>query len=280
MSRSHPESISPTAHYTGYVWVANGHSDEAFATGAGRLMYRVLRGPNAAAHAIGLPSLDGMLLARHRLIDLRLHRAIDAGEISQVIELACGLSPRGWRFRTRYGRALTYVEADLAGMIRRKRGILARLGGETADHYLLELDALADGGSSSLEALCARLDPARGTAILTEGLVNYFDRGTVEAMWERFSRALGRFSHGLYLTDIVLGDAGGPLVDAFRVLLGALVRGRLHLHYADASAVEAALHGAGFDAIALDPRAFALELPELELAGAGRVKIVEAKPRR
>src|SRR5690242_18701537 len=97
------ERISPTAHYTGYVWYAHGQSDDAFATPAGRLMYRALRAPNAAAHAIGLPTLEGMLLARHRLIDLRLTQAIDAGEIAQVIEVAAGLSPRGWRFRKRYG---------------------------------------------------------------------------------------------------------------------------------------------------------------------------------
>src|SRR6185369_4956604 len=105
------ENISPTAHYTGYVWFAHGHSHRAFATRAGLLMYQALRGPNAAAHALGMPTLEGMLLARHRLIDLRLQQAIDAGEVSQIVEVACGLSPRGWRFRQRYGEAITYVEA-------------------------------------------------------------------------------------------------------------------------------------------------------------------------
>src|SRR6185436_8314170 len=138
MSRPHPETISPTAHYTGYVWFAHGHSHEAFATRTGRLMYRALRGANVAAHAVGLPTLEGMLLARHRLIDLRLAHAIDSGEISQVIEVAAGLSPRGWRFRTRYGDKLTYVEADLPAMIANKRRVLAELGGETPNHRTVE----------------------------------------------------------------------------------------------------------------------------------------------
>ena len=43
MSRLHPETISPTAHYTGYVWFAHGQSHEAFATRTGRLMYQALR---------------------------------------------------------------------------------------------------------------------------------------------------------------------------------------------------------------------------------------------
>src|SRR5690349_24717114 len=94
MSRSRPASISPTAHYTGYVWFAHGQSHEAFATRTGRFMYRTLRAPNLLAHRIHLPTLEGMLLARHRVIDLRLAQAIDAGEVEQIIEIACGLSPR------------------------------------------------------------------------------------------------------------------------------------------------------------------------------------------
>src|SRR5262245_45004489 len=142
MSRVPSASISPTAHYTGYVWFAHGHSHEAFATRRGRLMYQALRGANLAAHAVGLPTLEGMLLARHHLIDLRLAQAIDAGEISQVIEIATGLSPRGWRFRTRYGERIAYVETDLPGMIESKRRMLAALGGEVAHHRTAELDAL------------------------------------------------------------------------------------------------------------------------------------------
>src|SRR2546423_6101680 len=119
------EQISPTAHYTGYVWFAHGHSHEAFATRTGRLMYQALRAPNVAAHALGLPTLEGMLLARHRLIDLRLQQAIDAGEISQVIEVACGLSPRGWRFRPKYGE-LPYIEARPPRQLAPKPGGLAQ----------------------------------------------------------------------------------------------------------------------------------------------------------
>ncbi|HEY6039541.1 MAG TPA: class I SAM-dependent methyltransferase [Kofleriaceae bacterium] len=281
MTRARPEQISPTAHYTGYVWFAHGQSHEAFATRQGRLMYRVLRAPNLAAHATGLPSLEGMLLARHRLIDLRLAQAIDAGEVSQIIEVACGLSPRGWRFRSRYGDRITYVEADLPGMLANKRQVLAELGGETAHHYTREIDALADAGPTSIAALCGELDPARGTAIITEGLINYFDRSTITAMWQRFARALSPFPKGIYLSDIIVEEANhGAMVHAFSWLVAAFVRGRTHIHFHDAVAVESALDEAGFDGVALDPRDFSDELPDLEPAGAGRVKIIEALARQ
>ncbi len=206
MSRPHPETISPTAHYTGYVWYAHGHSHEAFATRRGRLMYQALRAPNVAAHALGLPTLEGLLLARHRLIDLRLQQAIEAGEVTQIVEIAAGLSPRGWRFARRYGDALTYIEADLPGMLANKRAILARLGGETPHHRTVEIDALADSGATSIEAVCGALDGTRGTAIITEGLLNYFDREHVLGIWRRIAHALARFPRALYLSDLNLAD--------------------------------------------------------------------------
>ena len=277
MSRANPQTISPTAHYTGYVWFAHGKSHEAFATRTGRLMYQALRAPNVVAHKAHLPTLEGMLLARHRLIDLRLEQAIDAGEITQIVEVAAGLSPRGWRFRNRYGSAITYVEADLPGMLARKRHILAELGGETATHRTIEIDALTDTGPTSIAAICDTLDPIRGTAIVTEGLINYFDLATTRAMWRRFAAALARFPKNLYLSDLIVREGNtGPLVTGFSWLLSAFVRGRVHLHFDTAADAEQALVEDGFEGIAHDPRDFAHELPDMELEGAGRVRIIEA----
>lgn len=280
MARAHPELISPTAHYTGYVWFAHGQSHEAFATRKGRLLWLSLRGANLAATTLGRPSLDGMLLARHRLIDLRLAQAIEAGEVTQVIEVACGLSPRGWRFRSRYGNRITYVEADLPGMLANKQRVLAALGGETDHHYTTEVDALAETGPTSIGAIAGRLDPARGTAIITEGLINYFDRPTVLAMWDRFARALAPFPKGLYYSDIIVEEANrGAVIHAFSWVLSAFVRGRVHVHFADGLEVERELERTGFEGVVLDPRDFTDELPDLEVAGAARVKIIEALAR-
>ena len=55
MAREHPETISPTAHYTGYVWFAHGQSHEAFATPQGKVMYHAL---HATTHLLG-PQLSG-----------------------------------------------------------------------------------------------------------------------------------------------------------------------------------------------------------------------------
>ncbi|MFO0614752.1 MAG: class I SAM-dependent methyltransferase [Polyangiaceae bacterium] len=240
------DRISPTAHYTGYTWLAHGLSAPAFATPQGRLFYRALLPANRALAALGQPNLEGLLLARHRLIDALLARAIERGVIGQVIEIACGLSPRGHRFAAKYGPALTYVEADLPAMAARKRALLARLGAGSSQHRVVDVDATLDDGPASLSAIADGLDRDRGVAIVTEGLLNYFPTAAVTSMWRRFAAALGRFPRGLYLADLHTRDATGPTERLFAGLLGAFVRGRVHFHFDDADRARDALVGAGF----------------------------------
>jgi O-methyltransferase involved in polyketide biosynthesis len=107
------EAISPTAHYTGYVWARNGLSHPELASTEGRILFDALWPTMAVTGRLTGYSLEPYLLARHRAIDALLARAIEGGEVGQAIEVACGLSPRGWRFVNRYPD-LTHVEADLA----------------------------------------------------------------------------------------------------------------------------------------------------------------------
>jgi O-methyltransferase involved in polyketide biosynthesis len=251
MARSEESSgaISPTAHYTGETWVRNGLSHPGLATWQGRLFHGTLAVPNAVSRLLGGPSLDGLLLARHRIIDALLDDRIQGG-VSQVIEVACGMSPRGWRFSERYGDELTYVEADLPAMARRKRQALAQIGSLGDRHRVADLDALRDGGPESLEALVESLDPARGLVIVTEGLLTYFDDATVEALWARLAKALRPFATGVYLADLRIGRSGLS-ERAFELLLGAFVRGSVHAYPGDDASTEAALRTAGFEEASL-----------------------------
>jgi len=242
--------ISPTAHFTGYVWYRNGLGDPALRTRTGQLLVAAFAPIDRAARLAGGPALEDMLLGRHLAIDERLEQAIERGQVEQVIEVAAGLSPRGLRFTRRHGDRLRYVEGDLPAMARRKREALARTDGPAgSNHLVVEIDALADDGPGSLAGVAARhLDPGRGLAIITEGLLNYFDRAAVEGMWARFARVLSRHRHGLYLSDLHLAEDMERVrgARAFAALLSLFARGRVHVHYGDSGAAGRALLAAGF----------------------------------
>jgi O-methyltransferase involved in polyketide biosynthesis len=272
------ENVSPTAHYTGYVWARNGMSHPAFVTNEGRLLYSALLPWNTASKLSRGPTLEGFLLARHRLIDHLLAAAIDDGRITQVVEVAAGLSPRGWDFARRYGDRIIYVETDLPGMVARKRRILTRIDSLSDHHQIVELNALADDGPNSLGSLATTLDAAKGTAIITEGLLNYFDRDEVVGMWGRFARALTGFADGLYLSDLHLqGEANPTLTWAFSLGLSAFVRGRVHLHFRDVEDAATTLRTSGFASAVLHrPTDFAAVIGPKADPAARLVRVIEA----
>src|SRR3954447_20698064 len=158
-------AIGPTAHYTGHVWARNGLSHPALATTQGRALYLAAAGPQLPLRVLGAPTIEDVLLARHLVIDALLEEAIAEGLVGQVLEVACGMSPRGWRFTERHAD-LVYVEADLPDMAAAKRAALERIG-RPARHRVAELDALAETGPRSLEVVAASLDPSVGLAIIT-----------------------------------------------------------------------------------------------------------------
>lgn len=270
-------AVSPTAHYTGETWVRNGLSHPELATWQGRALHQALALPIVASRAFGGPTLEGLLVARHRIIDSVLDDLIQGG-VSQVVEAACGMSPRGWRFSERYGERITYVEADLPAMAQRKRDALARMGSLSEHHRVAELDVLREGGPGSLESLVEELDPAQGLAIVTEGLLTYFDDETVDGLWARLARMLGRFSKGVYLADLRFARPERSVSErAFDVILGAFVRGKVHAYRSDEATAGAALRDVGFKEARLHRGDEHLAAAELrDDPGAGVVCIIEA----
>jgi O-methyltransferase involved in polyketide biosynthesis len=251
--------VSPTAHYTGYVWARNGLSDPELETVEGRVLFETLRLPMTVSAILGRGTLEGYLLTRHRAIDAVLERAIDEGRVAQVVEVAAGFSPRGLRFTRRFGDRLTYVEADLPEMVDRKRAALERIGSLSERHRVEEVDALRDEGPGSLAELADRLDAGAGLAIITEGLLGYLEKDDVREIWRRFALTLCRFEQGTYISDIHMGELQNVQVRAFRVLLSLFVRGRVHLHFGTDEEIVESLKDAGFSSATVRQAAAVLE---------------------
>lgn len=245
--RRGPDAVSPTAHYTGHVWGRHGLSHPELGTSEGLVLWGTVAPAMAAIRAVGGPTLEGMLLARHRIIDHLLADAIEDGRVSQVIEIAAGMSPRGWRFAERFGDRVTYVETDLPAMAARKRRAIERIGSAGEHHRVVDVDALRDDGPASLAAVAGELDQAAGLAIVTEGLLSYFGTDDVLGMWRRFARVLAGFDRGLYLADLHVGSAShGPLARGFEAALSLFVQRGVHAHFDDEDDAVRALRAAGF----------------------------------
>lgn len=266
-------AISPTAHYTGYVWARHGLGDPSLATAEGRAMYAAGQLVHAPLQLLGGPTLEQFLLARHRIIDHLLYQHIAAGAVCQVVELAAGMSPRALDLVRRHPD-VTCVEVDLPAMAARKKAALARIGTDPERHRVVAADVFSAGLSSGFDTL----DSGRGVAVVTEGLLNYFATEQVLSLWRRLAQELRAFPRGIYLSDLHLGSSAELLDRLFALGLGFAVRGRVHFHFDDDAAAAEALRTAGFAAAEVHaPSEYAADLPGMTAVGAGRVRVVEAR---
>jgi O-methyltransferase involved in polyketide biosynthesis len=265
------DAISPTAHYTGYIWARNGLSHPELETTEGRVLFEAVRPAMIFSSAVGSGTLEAYLMARHVAIDNVLTRAIEERGISQVLEIACGMSPRGWRFSERYGDRLTYIEADLPAMAARKRQALERMGSLSDRHRVIDLDVLADG---AIAKAVAGLDRGAGLAVITEGLLGYLPTDSVEEIWRRLAAVMSEFEANRYVAELHLSSIQTPVIRAFRLVLSAFVRGRVYLHYATEAEAERALTAAGFTDVSIE---LATDLaPERGGSGSRLVHIIQA----
>lgn len=243
--------ISFTAFYTGEVWRRHGLSVDFLEQAQGRLLYLAGRPLERLAEAVLGGGNEVMLLQRHLIIDHVLERAVEEEGYTQVVEIACGLSPRGTLMARRFAeRDLHYIEADLPAMAARKRELLTQAAALDARHRVVDIDILAQDVAHSLEAVFAQLDPSRKTLVITEGLVNYFDYPTVTGFWSRLAGVLGRFPEGLYLTDLYPNFQWHRIAKAARAFKAALslaTRSHVTLHFGNEEAIRAGFRDAGFD---------------------------------
>lgn len=255
-ARADSAHITPSAHYTGYVWYRHHLADPAFATSLGRWVHGLLSPITWGARVgFGL-DIENFLLQRHLLIDARLDAAIATGT-TQVVEIACGLSPRGRRFCERYPE-LRYLEADLPPMAARKRLLLHSEGWLNSRHQVRAVDILAGEGAQGLDALFAGLDRHRPVVVITEGLVNYFELPVIEGFWQRLADQLRAFPSATYLTDLYPDLREHPRYRQVRWgvdLVGRFTRGNYPLHYRDGAAIVDGFNRCGFPRVqVLDPQ--------------------------
>ncbi|MDX5300087.1 MAG: class I SAM-dependent methyltransferase [Gammaproteobacteria bacterium] len=271
-------SISFTALYTGQVWCENGLSAEAFRTPTGRLFYLAMTPLETLSDWVTGGNIRKFLLQRHHLLDHRLSQALESQGIAQVLEIACGLSPRGWRLRQRYPH-LRYVEADLPAMAARKQHLLETLGADHRVHRAVPIDIFASRGDTSLETVLAReFDRTQPIAVITEGLVNYFPLPRITPFWSQLVEVL-QPAGGVYLTDNYPLPARYPFRRALKgasTLLSLAARSDVSFHFDDDTQARTYFEDLGFaDVQVHNPQDYLDRLPIPRVRGEPLVRVVE-----
>ncbi|WP_026469836.1 class I SAM-dependent methyltransferase [Alkanindiges illinoisensis] len=187
--------ISFTAHYTGYIWYLLGISHERLATAKGKQLATLLHPFETLAEKFVGHSVRSTLKLRHRLIDQRLEQLIAQHPDLQIIEIAAGLSPRGWRFRQKYP-AISYIEVDLPAMATTKREALQPID---PDAKVYGCDIFSEQFQQILKQ---DLDHSRPIAVLSEGLINYFSKDLIGQLSQILSTGFQQFPNGYFISDL------------------------------------------------------------------------------
>ena len=174
------------------------------------------------------------------------------------------------------------VLTDLPGMVARKQALLAPLASLDARHRLVVCNILERDAPESLEAVIAReFNTAQPLAVITEGLVNYFDLDTISGVWQRLAHALRCFPGGTYLTDIYPEVSDHRFAGAIRAANRALriaSRSQFCLHFPDDVRMREHFQGVGFPQVAVfDPDHEATDAPSAR--GGALVRVVRASTR-
>jgi len=243
--------ISHTAHYTGEIWRQHGMSEEFLATRMGKQLYLAGRPIEFLARTVIGVNNEIPLLQRHRIIDHLTSLAIEQQGVTQIVELACGLSPRGVSMRRRYPH-IRYIEADLPAMADHKRTLLQQQNLISERHRVLSCDVLAREGDDTLEKLFEQLDPSQPVLVITEGLVNYFELKVIAGFWQRLAACLKAFPAGHYLTDIYPDLSWHVIAPWARLatrLLSRSTRAHVRLHFNNDIEMADAFRGYGFNSV-------------------------------
>ena len=237
--------ISFTAHYTGYIWYSMGISHPVFATSKGKFLAKVLHPLESWAEKHVGGSMRTTLKQRHSIIDDQLTQLIQQHPDLQILEIACGLSPRSWNFRQKFPQ-ITYRELDLPDMAKIKTQALQKLDSEAPEVLT------ADIFTHDFEKIFHTFDSKRPLVIISEGLINYFDKTLLNKLLQGMTEYGQDFTKLHYLTDIYPEPVKNKLANfiwSSSKLLKVMSRSSFTFHFINPQEVQSFFSHAGFNTV-------------------------------
>lgn len=245
--------ISFTAHYTGYIWYQMGISHPALATTKGKTLAALVHPIESWAEKYVGGSMRTTLKQRHTMLDTHLEQLIQRHPNLQVLEIACGLSPRGWWFRQHHSD-ICYRELDLPDMAATKQAALQQIEPHVDD--VLSVDLFTEAFANVFKVF----DPKRPLVIISEGLINYFEKPLLQQLIQAIAIYGRDFKELHYLTDLYPEPTQNKLATIIwnsSRLLKLMSRSAFSFHFKTPAEVENFFHEAGFKQVeVLQPKEF------------------------
>ena len=237
--------ISFTAHYTGYIWYQMGISHPLLATSKGKTLAMIANPiENWAEKHVG-GSMRTTLKARHQMIDDHLIELIQQYPDLQVLEIAAGLSPRGWWFRQHYPD-IDYRELDLPDMAQEKQQALKQIDSTSPD--VLSVDLFTPDFENAFKVF----DQDRPLVVISEGLINYFTKPLLQQLIQSIAHYGKDFKALHYLTDIYPEPVKNRLAKVIwssSKLLKVISRSAFTFHFIFPDEARSFFYTAGFNTV-------------------------------
>lgn len=237
--------ISFTAHYTGYIWFQMGISHPALATAKGKYLALLANPVEAIAEKYVGGSMRTTLKDRHTLLDDHLTQLIEQHPDLQVLEIAAGLSPRGWWFRQHFPN-IEYRELDLPDMAKTKTDALKQIDAHSPQ--VLSVDLFTEDFKNAF----AVFDTQRPLVIISEGLINYFDKALLSQLLKAIVEYGQNFSALHYLTDLYpepVKNRLAKIIWTSSKLLKAMSRSAFSFHFVSPTEAREFFNKAGFNKV-------------------------------
>ena len=200
MSKIDSLRISPTANITAHAWDLLGISNAKYFVNPNfKFILNLIR-------SIGFPYLINkkndyiyfMLEPRHRAIDYFM---LTKFSYRQIVELACGYSPRGMTFAE--NPEFVYIESDLSDMLKSKKAKVEEVykskNVKRNNHKFVQADVFNDSLSEKFQGLLSKNEK---TVVITEGLTIYYDMEHLKTIFSNIAKLLKDNGGGVYITDI------------------------------------------------------------------------------
>jgi len=190
-------------------------------------------------------SMRTTLKQRHTMLDERLAKLIEQSPDLQVLEIAAGLSPRGWWFRQHYP-TIDYRELDLPDMAKTKQAALKQIDNASPD--VLSVDLFTDDFKKAFDVF----DPQRPLVVISEGLINYFTKALLQQLIQSISQYGQDFKSLHYLTDLYPEPVKNKLAKVIwnsSKLLKIMSRSAFTFHFINPEQVKNFIYQAGFQKV-------------------------------